>query len=206
MRKATPSNERRVPSLGARRFAFLMSSCLAASALTGCGSEATTDESGEEVAPIAPPPVVELPEPPPPDRGPDGALLESDEMVVGVHLPRGLRVIASEERHHAYEGNYPPELYVRYFGPRVTTGNVQRHEDGGANYRQAVPREDVGVIPFDLMITSATGGHSLIVIDQLQAPIPGQTREDIERALQEIAEEDVHGPRTPANAAPQGPQ
>lgn len=199
MRQATSNRERRVSLPGPRRFAFV----LFVSASLGCGSEANTDESGEEVVDLAPPPVIEVPEAPPPDRGPDGQLLESSDMVVGIPLPRGITEVASAERHHAYESTYRPELFVRYFGPRVTTGTVERRPDGGAHYRQAVPRENVGIVPFDLLITSAAGGRTLIIIDQLQPAIEGQTREELERAIQEVMAEQVTGPRTPANAPPQ---
>ena len=175
--------------MGARRFAFALSLMLGLPT-AGCGNEAATDEMGEEVSPLAPPPVVEIPAPPPPDRGPDGALLESGEMLVGILLPRGLTAITSEERHHAFESTYPPELFVRYFGPRVTTGNVERRPDGGARYHEAVPRENVGIVPFDLLITTGAGGRTLVVFDQLQAPLATpRTQAEVEAAIREVLEE-----------------
>lgn len=188
MSTATSTSQRRASSMGARRFAFALS-LLGLPAL-GCGNEAATDEMGEEVSPLAPPPVVEIPAPPPPDRGPDGALLESGEMLVGILLPRGLTPITSQERHHAFESTYPPELFVRYFGPRVTTGNVERRPDGGARYHEAVPRENVGIVPFDLLITTGAGGRTLIVFDQLQTPLATpRSQAEVEAAIREVMEE-----------------
>lgn len=188
MSTATSTSRRRASSMGARRFAFALS--LLGLPTLGCGNEAATDEMGEEVSPLAPPPVVEIPAPPPPDRGPDGALLESGEMLVGILLPRGLTPITSQERHHAFESTYPPELFVRYFGPRVTTGNVERRPDGGARYHEAVPRENVGIVPFDLLITTGAGGRTLIVFDQLQAPLATpRSQAEVEAAIREVLEE-----------------
>ncbi len=189
MSTATSTSQRRASHMGARRFAFALSLMLGLPT-AGCGNEAATDEMGEEVSPLAPPPVVEIPAPPPPDRGPDGALLESGDMLVGILLPRGLTAITSEERHHAFESTYPPELFVRYFGPRVTTGNVERRPDGGARYHEAVPRENVGIVPFDLLITTGAGGRTLVVFDQLQAPLATpRTQAEVEAAIREVLEE-----------------
>ena len=191
MSTATFTTKRRASHSDARRFAFAFSlSALLVLPALGCGNEAATDEMGEEVSPLAPPPVVEIPPAPPADRGPDGALLESSEMLVGILLPRGLTPVTSEERHHAFESSYPPELFVRYFGPRVTTGSVERRTDGGARYHEAVPRENVGIVPFDLLITTAAEGRTLVIFEQLQAPLATpRTQAEVEAAIQEVMEE-----------------
>lgn len=198
MSTAPSTTKRRASPTDTRRFAFAFSMLLGPAAL-GCGNEATTDEMGEEVSALAPAPVVELAPAPAPDRGPDGALLESGEMLVGILLPRGLTPVTSEERHHAFESPYPPELFVRYFGPRVTTGSVERRPDGGARYHEAVPRENVGIVPFDLLITTAAAGRTLIIFDQLQPPLATpRTQAEIEAAIQEVFNEAARPPAPPA--------
>lgn len=161
-----------------------------ASALTGCGSEAGTDEAGNATEVLEPVVQREEPPPPPPDRGPDGALLESDETLLGLRLPRGLRPLAVIEREHHYEGPYAPELYVRYLGPRLTTGTVERDRAGGARYERAVPR-DVrgGAVVMDVTVAPGPAGTTLLTIIERPAvpenpPDEAETIRAVQRALQ----------------------
>ena len=66
----------------------------------GCGT-APIDTEGEAPTVIAPPPTrAELVDEPPPVRGVDGELLESDERVVGLVLPRGLETVSEMGGRH----------------------------------------------------------------------------------------------------------
>lgn len=155
---------------------FDASHLLVLSALLGVaacgGEESSTDESGEATEIVEPVPEVELAPAPPPDRRPDGSLLESDDYVAGLRLPRGLREVAVDERHHYYEGLYVAEAYVNYFGPRLLTGHVEALPGGGARYVEATPREARGAsVVMDVLVAPAAGNTSLITIDE-RPPVP----------------------------------
>ncbi len=88
--------------------------------------------------------------------GPDGELLESDQRVAGLALPRGLETVLDEERSHVYHSRAPLRKLQSYFGQRLLTGQVDRMGDG-AVYRNAAPRGvrggvvhmDVSILPMD---------------------------------------------------------
>jgi hypothetical protein len=160
--------------------------------LAGCGAddEVTTDESGAP-AEVIEAPVVERPPAPPPDRGPDGALLESDTYVGGLRLPRGLTEVAVHERQHFYEGRYVADLYVQYFGPRLTTGTVQRQPNGAVRYVEATAREPLGsVAVMDVLVSHGSGSAPTLVTIDERPPVPtepppeAETLEAFRRATQ----------------------
>jgi hypothetical protein len=178
-----------------RRPASLLSllralSVLGALALPACGDDVATDESGGAAEQVAPAPVVEAPPAPPPDRGPDGALLESDTYVGGLRLPRGLREVAVHERQHFFEGPYVPELYVRYFGPRLMTGQVDHLPNGAVRYVAATAREARGaVVVMDVLVSPGSRSRTLVTIDE-RPPVPttpppeAETLEAFRRAME----------------------
>lgn len=106
-----------------------------------------------------PPPAPEEPPTPAPAFHPEdelydaeGNLRESDEVVGGLHLPRGLELDREEERRHIYKTHVPIQKVVAYFGPRLFTGLVDRIGDG-AVYRGATvvgvensPRLEVSIL------------------------------------------------------------
>ena len=142
------------------------------SACGGTESEATTDESGAATEVVAPVPVPEEPPPPPPERNADGSLIEGDQVIAGLRLPRGLREVAVNERQHYLEGDYVPEAYVNYFGPRLTTGHVDRLPGGGARYVEATVRDvQGGSVVLDVLISPAAAGTSIITIDERPPPM-----------------------------------
>ena len=69
----------------------------------------------------------------------EGNLLESDRVVAGLRLPRGLDTIVDDDRVHIYETRVPITKVHRYFGPRLITGEVDQL-GSGAVFRAAVPR------------------------------------------------------------------
>lgn len=143
-------------------------------ALVACGDDETsTDESGEATEPVASLPVVEAPPAPPPDRRPDGSLLESDDYVAGLRLPRGLREVAVNDRQHFYEGQYVAEAYRNYFGPRLQTGNVEQLPNGGARYIEATAREARGAsVVMDVLISPGAGGNTTVITIDERPPVP----------------------------------
>ncbi|MEO0321367.1 MAG: hypothetical protein AAF447_00280 [Myxococcota bacterium] len=156
--------------------------------VTACGGDAV-------VTPRPPPaPVVEAaPEPGP--RAPsadalydaEGALLESEEIIAGLTLPRGLTLLAQRERHHSFESRVPRPKLVAYFGPRLFTGAVEPLADG-AIYRAAIPRgvrEDQAV-KLDVSIVPASNGRTRVEIHAIPPlPADGVTTEERLRRYRE---------------------
>ncbi|MCS6856235.1 MAG: hypothetical protein NZM37_00850 [Sandaracinaceae bacterium] len=147
---------------------------LLCSAEVACGSrEVAVDLSGESAEEVPPLPEPPRPPPPPPDRLPDGSLIEGEHRVGGLRLPRAVRYIATIERQHLFEGPYPPEAYVRYFGPRLITGRVDALAGGGARYVEATPRDVQSPSILDILISPAPGGKTLITIDERSSTSSG---------------------------------
>jgi len=127
----------------------------------------------EEVEVRPPPPVVMEAQPPGPAANPntlydeEGNLLESDVVVAGLRLPRGFELTAEVDRRHVYDSHVPIEKIHRYFGPRLITGQVDRHGDG-ATFREAVPREARGgIVKLDVSITPRNRTTTRIEIREL---------------------------------------
>ncbi len=131
-------------------------------AIASLGLAACGDDDGER----PPAPVVQEVQPPAPEDDPEslydreGNLLESDVVVAGLTLPRGLDAAGEMDRFHAYRSSVPIGKLQAYFGPRLITGQVDQH-GSGAVYREAVPREarggivkmDVAIIPMSQVAT-----------------------------------------------------
>ena len=101
-----------------------------------------------------------------------GALLESDQIIAGLTLPRGLTLIAQRERHHSFETRVRRPKLVAYFGPRLFTGAVEPLADG-AVYRAAIPRgvrEELAV-KLDVSIVPASNGRTRVEIHAIP-PVP----------------------------------
>jgi hypothetical protein len=137
-------------------------------AVTACG-----DEESER----PPAPVVQQVQPPAPEDDPnrlfdlEGNLLESDEVVAGLTLPRGLEAAGEADRFHAYTTSVPIDKVQAYFGPRLVTGQVDRH-GSGATFRQAVPREARGgIVKLDVAIVPMSQVATRIEIRELP-PVP----------------------------------
>jgi hypothetical protein len=148
------------------RFASVLALLLFA--VTACGD----DESERPPAPV-----VRETQRPAPEEDPDrlfdleGNLLESDEVVAGLTLPRGLEAAGEADRFHAYTTSVPIAKVQAYFGPRLVTGEVDRH-GSGAIYREAVPREARGgIVKLDVAITPMSQVATRIEIRELP-PVP----------------------------------
>jgi hypothetical protein len=102
--------------------------------------------------------------------GDDGELLESDVFAGGVKLPRGLREEPGSASAfvHTFETNTDFVKLIRYFGPRVLTGNVERR-GGQVIYRNAVSRDaPVQTFRIDLSIAPIAGGKWVVEIRELR--------------------------------------
>lgn len=71
----------------------------------------------------------------------EGQLLESDELVAGLRLPRGLTQTHALEHTWYYHSHASIEQLQRYFGARLLTGKVERGGRGTVTYVEAQPRE-----------------------------------------------------------------
>jgi hypothetical protein len=117
--------------------------------VAGCGGEVTAGQEHIEARP-APVPYAEDPDA---LFDEEGNLRESDVVVAGLRLPRGLEEQdVHGERRHAYVTEVPITKVLRYFGPRLMTGHVTQRS-GGATYENAVPQGvQGGVVRMDVAI------------------------------------------------------
>lgn len=124
--------------------------------------------------------------------GPDGELLESDQKIAGLPLPKGLDVVREGERSHVYFTQAPLVKVQRYFGPRLTTTEVERI-GAGVVYRQAIPKGvRGGQVRMDVSLLPATGGRTRVEVVELPpAPIvpddPTARRAMLKRIEEEAA-------------------
>jgi hypothetical protein len=170
---------------GARR--VLRSALLVvASSLAGCGGE-----PAQEVVFEPQPTPVAAPEP-----GPErvsiydaqGELRESDVVVAGLRMPRGVEQKLSYERRHVFETSVPMEKVQRYFGPRLRTPIVTPNGQG-VTYRDATPRDATGgVVRLDVTLVPAGLGRVQIDIYELPPPPPRPLTEAEVRAIVEREE------------------
>lgn len=116
----------------------------------------------------------------------EGNLRESETRVAGLTLPMGLTPNAGDdERLHTYLSDVPIGALLRYFGPRLTTGEVAELPGHGASYRAAVPREvTTGAVPLDVTVMPVPG-HTLVEIRE-RPPAPANPPPESE-ALRDLA-------------------
>lgn len=102
----------------------------------------------------------------------EGNLRASDDRVAGLTLPMGLTPNTVRERVHTYLSDVPMGRLLRYFGPRLTTGQVEPRPGGGASYRSAVPREVTsGAVQLNVTLMPVPNGRVLIELEEI-APEP----------------------------------
>ena len=95
-----------------------------------------------------------------------GVPLESDEAVAGLVLPRGLtkNELVSEERRHVYASEVELTRLLRYFGPRLTTVQIDR-EGQRVTYRDAVPRGvRGGVVRLDVTVRPSSAHAAMVEV------------------------------------------
>lgn len=132
---SAPSSVARCPCAAAAALAMM--------ALAGCGDDGDRSQASQAAQgddePAEPADGLERE----PLYAPDGSLLESDEAVAGLTLPKGLEPFRDEDRRHVYRTEVPLEKLQKYFGPRLMTGEVERIGEG-AIFRNAVARDAEG--------------------------------------------------------------
>jgi hypothetical protein len=142
-----------------------------------------------EVLPPPPRSTIDEPAPPapPPIYGEDGELLESDQRVAGLILPRGLEEVLREQHRYVFRSSAPVIQVQRYFGPRLITGQVDALPTGGVAYRDAVPREAREVaVHLDVIIEPSSVAQSRIEI--LEHPPPMTAPPSEEEAIRRLRE------------------
>jgi hypothetical protein len=107
-----------------------------------------------------------------------GDLVESNEVVAGLRLPRGVRLIHKAERRYTYETTrVPQEKIQKYFGRRLFTGAVEQ-KGQRVVYRAAVPKGiKGGIVKLDVGIQPMSAGRVHIDIKELR-PMPKQPLSD----------------------------
>lgn len=161
---------------------------LVAWALVACSS-APTDVEGETPAVIAPTPdrAAVLPDEPPPVRGPDGELLESDTRVLGLVLPRGLEPVSELGTVHIYRSDQPMPLVLRYLGTRLVTGVVERGAGGSATYRNAIASgiDATTAVRMDVTVSTTSGAATRVEIEELvPEPLAAPTEDEIRARIE----------------------
>jgi len=119
--------------------------------------------------------------------GGDGQLLESEEVIAGLTLPRGLEPSLTEERRHVYLSHVPIHSLKQYFGQRLVTGEVDAVQDG-AIYRNAVPRDARGgVVRLEVSILPVSRHETRIEVVEIRPPqaAPPSEAEVLRRAAQD---------------------
>ncbi|MDH5491360.1 MAG: hypothetical protein OEY14_05350 [Myxococcales bacterium] len=158
---------------------------LATLALLGCGEEPATQGRPGAAPPGAPEAEERL--------GPaeeealydaEGRLLESQESVAWLVLPRGLRAERDEPNAHIYRTNVPLEKLHRYFGPRLLTGAVDRIGDGSIFRAAAGPGRDPHEPRLEVSLLSSSRGGVRIEITE-QRPVQLADPEARARELEE---------------------
>lgn len=105
----------------------------------------------------------------------DGELLESDEVVAGVRLPRGFTLRLALEHEWYYRSRHVRfEALDRYFQTRLTTTRIERSEHT-VRYDAAKPRgqESASGVPFVTVRIGAAPGESGVQEIYIRRPPPG---------------------------------
>ncbi len=118
----------------------------------------------------------------------NGALIPSDDFVVGVRLPRGLELFREKGGLHVYRIRAPIRKVLSYFGPMLVTGKVER-QGKGAVYRTASVRgAEVSPTKVDVSILDIGNGLTRVSITELPPPpaYPPPKTETLQRARRDF--------------------
>ncbi|MGE0785018.1 MAG: hypothetical protein AB7S26_04965 [Sandaracinaceae bacterium] len=159
-------------------------------ALVACDDDAVSHEGVGDVL-VTPPPRVRAEDP---IYDAEGLVRESDVVMAGLRLPRGLEPVEGRpgDRRHVYRSVVPRQKLLQYFGPRLTTVDI-RHEGSMVTYRDARPRDARGgVVLLDVSIepSSERGTASLVTIYERPPPLPPGTvvsDEEVRRRLRDLS-------------------
>jgi hypothetical protein len=151
---------------------------------------------GEAEAPVAPTSVVPPPAPeeiepepgtPPSVTDAEGALLESDVVVSGLTLPRGLEVVTDEDRRHVYRTRSTIDQVVAYLGPRLSTAEVTRADRGEVTYGAARPTGATSGPRMDVSISPTSGRWTrLEIVLEPETALGEPSEEEVRRRLETL--------------------
>ncbi|NLE47919.1 MAG: hypothetical protein GX614_05925 [Sandaracinaceae bacterium] len=118
-----------------------------------------------------------------------GSLRESDEVIAGLRLPVGMTLHFKEDRRHVYNSHLPPRDFVRYFGPRLFTGDV-RLVGEGAVYRDAAPMQAKGaIVKLEVAIRETARGSQVDIREIPPPPLNPKSAAELSELLKAEAYE-----------------
>jgi len=100
----------------------------------------------------------------------EGNLLESDVVVAGLRLPRGLDLARAEDRIHVYTSRVPTDKVARYFGVRLLTGQVVRIGQGAVFKAADVRGVRGGSVKLEVSVLSGSAAPTRVQIIELPPP------------------------------------
>lgn len=144
-------------------------------------------------APNAPDPVAAEEAPPKPEEivyiyDANGALIPSDDFVVGIRLPRGLELFREQEGLHVYRIQAPIGKVLRYFGPMLITGKVERQGKGAVYRNASVHGGEMNPTKVDVSILEIGNVLTRVSITELPPPpaYPPSEGETLQRARRDF--------------------
>ncbi len=116
----------------------------------------------------------------------EGNLRESEEVIAGLVMPRGLELSHEEERRHVYSTSVPRPKLLAYFGPRLFTGSVDRIGEGAIFRAATVQGVRGGQVRLDVSILE-TGPSTRVEVFEIP-PLPENppSPEEIEEQYREM--------------------
>ena len=117
----------------------------------------------------------------------EGQLRESDEVIAGLPLPRGLELDRHAGRRHVYRTSLSRAKLAAYFGPRLFTGAVDRVGGDGAIYRAATVQGARGsAVRLDVSILPIGGRTRVEVFELPPLPVNPPSPEEMAREAAEL--------------------
>lgn len=155
--------------------------------LVGCsGGRSAEDEHGPALPAPSVPQQRQAQTPPLYDA--DGNLLESDVVVAGLRLPRGLDEARSEDRIHVYTSRVPTDKVARYFGVRLLTGQVVRVGQGAVFKAADVRGVRGGSIKLEVSVLAGSAAPTRVQITELPtAPARPLSDSEVRALLKQAA-------------------
>lgn len=152
----------------------LIVSMMLSAALAGCSDErgASRESDGPKATAEGDQNLQGTSTPNPPLRVFDaqGRLIPSNEYIAGIRLPRGAELFRADEVTHVYRIRAPIDKVLRYIGPMMITGKVERRGKGAIYRRASVKGAEVNPTKVDVSILEV--GSNLVRISVTELPPP----------------------------------
>lgn len=151
------------------RFTLL---CLLGSLVASCRSapEEATPTPAPRAEPAPKPTGVVEPDKTMPSYDLRGALVPSEQFVVGIPLPEGLELFHEDELMHVYRIQAPIRKVLAYFGPMLITGRVERQGQGAVYRAASVRGSEVNPTKVEVSILDIGSGLTRVAITELPPP------------------------------------